>query len=74
MSSRKKNKIQSIIFSKTYFTKTKATNYLKKHGHKSSDIDETKNFYRFRQNKPLRTNKYFTKNIRPGLFYIIVIN
>ena len=70
--------IQSIIFDKKKYSKAKAIYYLKMKGHKYNKIDETQNYYRFRQVTPMtavKTNvigvKYMTLDMKPGIKYIV---
>jgi hypothetical protein len=66
-------KIQSIIFSKKYFTKNKIIKWLNKLGYKDNKIHVTKNFYRARQFPPKRGKKYITLISSTGLRFIIQI-
>lgn len=44
--------IQSVIFKKDCYTKQKALNWIKEYGYKHKKIDETDNYWRFRQLAP----------------------
>lgn len=44
--------IQSLLFPKEHFTLSSSKSWIKKHGYSSSKVDETDNFYRFRQHPP----------------------
>lgn len=65
--------IQSIIFDKKKYSKAKAIYYLKMKGHKYNKIDETQNYYRFRQVTPIYSQgvKYMTLDMKPGIKYIV---
>lgn len=67
-----KNNIQSVLFNKDTYTLKTALNYLKKHNLKYNKVDETQNYYRFRQFDPPKGN-YFMKTIKKGLMYVIYL-
>lgn len=56
--------IQSIIFDRNYWNITDAIKWLIKHKYKVAKIDITKNYYRFRQNKPNNKKKYYTISLK----------
>ena len=69
--------LQSVLFSKNYFNKREALKYCNELGYNHEKIDETENFYRFRQIDPdlLRRygfNKYHTKQLNNGVDLIFV--
>ena len=59
--------VQSVIFNKSKWTIRKAEGWLKKHNYKTSfygkDVDETANYYRYRQQAPSKYKKYRMKPI-----------
>lgn len=68
--------IQSVIFRKTVYSKKQAIDFLKSNGFKFNKLDETDNFYRFRQINPQLLedtgfNKVRTKVISKGIEFII---
>jgi hypothetical protein len=67
------SKIQSILFSKDYYTKKNAISWLKSHGYKYNKIDVTEDFYRARQFPPRKDKKYRKLTPTPGLRLIIQI-
>jgi hypothetical protein len=72
--------IQSILFKKSLFTLPKAIEWLKSHNFKVVKLDESKDYYRFRQANPnILIKKGFTKFIqthlvKSGVIYIIAYN
>jgi hypothetical protein len=54
--------LQTILFPKAHFTKAKAIAWLMEHHHLYTKIDETANFYRFRQQTP-HGGRYYTKTL-----------
>lgn len=63
--------IQSIIFNKNNYSEQEAIKWLKYNKFKYKKIDETKNYYRFRQQPPNKQYNYRTKTIKKGLRLII---
>jgi hypothetical protein len=61
-------KIQSVIFNKKHWTKARAEQWLKNNNYKTSfygkGVDETPNFYRYRQMAPSRFKNYITKKLK----------
>jgi hypothetical protein len=61
--------IQSIIFAKSKWSQARAEKWLKSKGYKitfhGKPVDETANFYRYRQARPNPAMHYFTKTL-PG--------
>lgn len=47
-----------------------AIDWLKKHGKKHNKIDESKNYYRFRQ-KPPESGKYINREVLNGILFVI---
>jgi hypothetical protein len=66
--------IQSILFSKTKWTETKARQWLKNNKHVDYKIDITKNKLRFRQTDPGPFKMFSTKKIGNGIEFIIGYN
>ena len=62
--------IQSILFKKSYGL-NKCIKWLIKHNYKYNKIDETNNFYRFRQKQPNKKYNYITKKINKNIEFII---
>ena len=54
--------IQSVLFKKRYWTENDAIQYLIDHRFRHDDIEETENYYRFRQTDPVTGSDYFIKN------------
>jgi hypothetical protein len=68
--------IQSVIFNKKNFNINQAINYLINNNYKVKKMDETKNYFRFRQISPITLkkkgyNSYITKNLKNGIELII---
>lgn len=63
--------IQSVIFNKKYFDKKKAISALINKGFKYNKIDETENYFRFRQFDPSKNKKYFIVKSTTGIKYVI---
>lgn len=65
--------IQSVLFSKKLFNKTKASKWIKKHGLKVGKVDETLKFIHYRQVPPKSTYKFKTVKIQNGIYFLIMI-
>jgi hypothetical protein len=63
--------IQSVIIDKRLFSLAQAINYINLHGYKLKKIDETTNFYRFRQLSPKLFKKYFIKDLHNGVKLVV---
>lgn len=68
--------IQSVIINKNKYELIDAILYILKNNYKANKIDETNNYYRFRQIEPLLLenkgyNKYITTEIDEGIKLII---
>ena len=63
--------IQSVLIDKRVYSLAQAINYINLHGYKLKKIDETTNFYRFRQLDPGLFKKYFIKDLRNGIKLVI---
>lgn len=72
-------KLQSIIFDKNLYSLEQCINWIKDNGFSLIKVDETKNYYRFRQASPnfLIKNGYdkvVTKEIHNGIKFILYYN
>lgn len=65
------NNVQSIVFSKQYFTIKQAKSWLKRHHYRYGNCDEKENTIRFRQFDPRRTKKYRYKSITEGIKFVL---
>lgn len=64
--------IQSVIFDKNKFNKTKCINYLRLHYLQPiKEVHETNKYFRYRINKPDVKKKYKTISFNNGIKYII---
>ena len=63
--------IQSVIIDKRLFSLAQAINYINLHGYKLKKIDETANYYRFRQLDPELFKKYFIKDLHNGVKLVV---
>ena len=64
--------IQSVLFNKNEYSEEDAIQFLKDHNLKHNKIDLKKDFLRFRQYDPIKTQKYRTKKLgASGIEYII---
>lgn len=57
---KKKGVIQTVLVPKNRFTKEQAIQWIESHGYKNKKIDETKAYYRFRQQEPNKKGVYYT--------------
>lgn len=57
--------IQSVLFPKTKFTASSSQSWMKSHGYHTTKMDETENYYRYRQRSP--------KSFKRGSFRIITL-
>lgn len=77
MTKRNPLKTQSVLIYKDYFTKSQAKSWIRKHDFKltfyGKEVEETENFYRFRQMAPSRfkKGKYVTKEISDGVKLVL---
>lgn len=53
-------KLQTILVPKSNFTQYAAIKWIKNNGYKAQKIDETENYYRFRQRPPIKGAEYYT--------------
>ena len=63
--------IQSVIIDKRSFSLAQAINYINLHGYKLKKIDETANYYRFRQLDPELFKKYFINDLHNGVKLVV---
>jgi len=63
--------IQSVLFDKHLWSQEQARKYLIKHGLKDNGVDETENFFRYRQEEPPKDSRYYNKTLRGGVEYVI---
>ena len=67
--------VQSVIFNKSKWTIKKAEDWLKKHNYKTSfyskGVDETANYYRYRQQAPSKYKKYRMKPIGNEIILVL---
>ncbi len=71
-----KCRVQSVIFDKRLYDKTKAERYLKRKGFKTSYYNkspytESTNWYRYRQFNPNKYKSYYTQTETKGVRYIM---
>lgn len=67
------SKVQSVIVNKRFFYLDEAIDWVRIHGYKVKKIDETDNYYRFRQFNPKKYSSYITRNLNNGVKLIIGI-
>lgn len=65
------NYIQSVAFEKTIYGVLDAKSWLYRNGFKKLTPDETKTYYRFRQEDPARFSRFFTVKPKRGILIII---
>jgi hypothetical protein len=65
-----RSEVQSVLFDKDLFTRRSAISWLRKHGFKSSKVDETNRYYRFRQFTPNKNRRHRIKEIDDGIKFI----
>jgi len=72
--------VQSVIIDKRFYSFQQAVNYItqlifreseNEHGYKLKKVDETKNFYRFRQFSPKKFDKYYVKDLKNNVKLVI---
>ena len=63
--------IQSVLFDKHLWSLEQTRKYLKTHHFKDMGVDETENFYRYRQFDPPHDSKYYTKVLKGGVEMVI---
>jgi|FreactTroBogLake_1042271.scaffolds.fasta_scaffold01894_3 hypothetical protein len=67
------SKIQSIVFNKNYFTFRTAQKWMVDHKFRLISVEETPNWYRFRQIDPSFTKRYRIKKIDKGIEIVLEI-
>lgn len=65
------SEIQSVLLNKNNFSLEKAMLWIITHGFVIKKIDETQNFYRFRQKSPNRYKYFRNRKIENGVEFII---
>jgi hypothetical protein len=65
--------IQSILFSRKYFTVDMAIDWLIRHGYSHEKVDIKKNHFRFRQVEPQKNARYVTYPIDQGKIDLILM-
>ncbi len=70
--------IQSVIFNKKNFTLGQAKIWIRRKGFKQSfrnynnkKVEETTNYFRFRQKAPGGFKKYYMKKVGTGVMYVM---
>jgi hypothetical protein len=63
--------VQSVLINKHKYTPKQAIKWLKENGFKFYKIDETENFYRFRQVNPVGFKYYRIKKITDDIELVI---
>lgn len=56
----KKGKLQTVLVPKSRYTEEQAVKWIKLQGYKNNGIDETREYYRFRQKPPNNKKEYYT--------------
>lgn len=64
--------IQSIIFDKHRWSKNMARLWIKQHMFKEIKIDETANFYRFRQVTPVKGAQFWMEKDAHGVEFVMM--
>jgi hypothetical protein len=67
--------VQSLVFSKEYFTRAQAKEWAEKHGFKYGKVDETDNTYRLRQTDPDNYDKdtFRYKTFKQGIRAVVAM-
>jgi hypothetical protein len=70
-------KVQSVLFNKKFYTLKKAVNWLLTNKYKVEKVDETENYFRFRQISPTILKRegytiYRNKNINEHIILVLV--
>ena len=65
--------VQTVILSQQFFSQREAESWIRRHGFRLSKIDESRNFWRFRQQPPTRFEEgsFRTIRLRPGVEAVI---
>lgn len=66
--------VQSVLFDKRFFMLEDAVEYAYDHGYKVKKIDETDNYFRFRQFAPKDDYSYVTRDMHNGVKLIVVVD
>ncbi len=68
-----KTEVQSVIFDNKKFTPRQSGSWLHSHGFKQPVVDKTTNKLRYRQTSPKKYTKFATKEITPGISFVLGI-
>ena len=65
--------VQTLILSQQFFNQREASSWIRRHGFRLTKIDETANFWRFRQQNPdaFEKDSFRTIRLRPGVEAVI---
>ena len=65
--------VQTLILSQQFFNQREAASWIRRHGFRLNKIDESKNFWRFRQQEPdeFEKDSFRTIRLRPGVEAVI---
>jgi len=63
--------LQTILFPKEHFSLKQSIKWLLEHGFKY-EVDETREFYRFRQHEPIPGGKYYTKRLPNKVEFVFI--
>ena len=63
--------VQSVLFNKHFWTQEQARKYLKRHHYMDNGVDETTNFFRYRQFDPPKDSRYYIKTLKHGVELVI---
>jgi len=68
------SEIQSVLFSKRYWTVDRAKKWLREHKKLYGKMHTTKDHYRFRQTDPKKYKSFATKKVTPSIMFIYGIS
>lgn len=68
-----KTEVQSVLFDNKKFTPRQSGSWLHSHGFKQTGVDKTANKLRYRQTSPKKYAKFVTKEITPGISFVLGI-
>jgi hypothetical protein len=68
-----KTEVQSVLFDNKKFTPRQSGSWLHSHGFKQTGVDKTANKLRYRQTSPKKYTKFATKEITPGISFVLGI-
>ena len=64
--------VQSVLFDRHLRTQEQARRYLSKHHFKNNGVDETTNFFRYRQVEHDDNKRYYIKTLKHGVELVIM--